>query len=643
MPEVKVAFPAAEEFSATRITDHIWILLRFRALFDHVESPGHHGPNYPSPPPGNEASSTEAVSQWRVQAFLMNAEVRYSFYLCLLQKWVAEGRVEGDGWANSWPLPPWDVALMFYIHMLSPKRFQKDMAAEYPTIWGSRLSFPLARLRQHPLNHEPSQRKWEAMFPNIPYQLFEFEPDRETPHLSTSIKRPLDVRGYKCGSDVCNAKTSTDKYQIIPMAEWSAYRLAKRRPPTCPSCGIAFSSQRAGYNSDFANFCEAVFGQHVFGLWDAPLRQIAFVDRILAETTTRTTGTAAGSTPKATITLSPTQVLAYQARYFKFLGLIKAHQSTTFVPTLDIDLVWHTHQLAPTAYDDYCRTHIGHPVNHDDTIPSTGRSTALDDTKRLWALAYRELYLDPGPAGEGESAAATNETNEERRNSEWRERRIASVRALLPERVAEVEAAVAERERRLAEFDRAGTVEARRTEAEQARQRIRTENTRLDEVRRQYSMLRDSSARAKSAMGGVRPRLRLWRWRWGDPLGKGILSVVPSEAQIKPSPLAGNWDSESRTERYRPVRTWGTTYRSSWRPDRNGGGSFGGLAFGADYYSGSYVGCSGDGWGVSSGGYSGGCGGGGSSGGGCGGGGSSGGGCGGGCGGGGGGGCGGGC
>ncbi|AEO55157.1 hypothetical protein MYCTH_2107828 [Thermothelomyces thermophilus ATCC 42464] len=758
MPEVKVGFPVAEEFSVARITDHVWLLRRFRALFNHVESPGRHDSNYyPEPPPGNEVSSRNAAGQWRVQAFLMNAEVRYSFYLRLLREWVVKDDAdkpdthddssdgdnrEDDGWAASWPLPPWDVALVFYIHMLSPERFRKDMAAEYPPLWHARLSFPLARLRQHPRGHEASQRKWETMFPDIPYRLFEFEPDGETPRLSTSIGRPLDVRGYKCGSDDCTANTRRNRCRIIiPMAEWSAYRLGKRRSPTCPSCRMAFSSQRAGYNSAFARFCEAVFGQHVLGLWDAPLRQMAFVDRILAETTTATattTNTAAGGS-STTITFSPAQVPAWQARYLKFLGLIKAHRSTTFVPTLDIDLVWHTHQLAPAAYDAYCRAHVGHPVNHDDTIPAAGRSTALDDTKRLWTLAYRELYLDPdsgdgdgggggggGPGAQAEeekkkeeSGAAATRNGEGKKGGEWTTtQRMANVRALLLlERVAELETCLADRERRLAAFDGAGTIETRRADAERNRRRRLVEHNRWTRLRDEHSTLAGALRGAKKARDGVRPLLRVGRWwRWyprsrreelarreaavreveararakldeverqrevadeaaeqsrladerlrraeadrvrleveldgrviaaekklvrdcirradqlrGDPLGEGMLSVVPSEAQIRPAPLVGNWDRETTTERAWPVRCWGTrpgagtaasTYHSTWRPDREGGGSFGGLAFGSDVY-GSYEGCGGDGWGGSGGGGDGG-GGGGSSGGGCGGGG----------------------
>ena len=56
------------------------------------------------------------------------------------------------------------------------------------------------------------------------------------------------------------------------------------------------------------------------------------------------------------------------ARYFKFVQLIASHPGKTFVPTMDIDLVWHTHQTDPTSYGAYTKSVLGKILNHDDTI-----------------------------------------------------------------------------------------------------------------------------------------------------------------------------------------------------------------------------------------------------------------------------------
>ncbi|KAK4248981.1 hypothetical protein C7999DRAFT_30512 [Corynascus novoguineensis] len=602
MAETQTEFPVAEESSVTRIADHVWFLRKLRALFAHVELPDTRATAYPTPPPGEEASPEETQRKWRVQAFLMNAEIRYSFYLRLLREWVLKYKPDkssnnnnsndGDGWAEEWPLPPSDVAIMFYIHMLSPKRFQRDMAVEYPELWEANVSFPLARLRQHPRNDEASQHKWEVAFPEVPYELFEFGSDGETPCLSTRIRRALDVHGYKCGSATCVGLTGRNRSQIIPMAEWAAYRLAKRWPP------------------------------HVLGLWDAPLRQTTFVERIPAETATTTTATA----------LDVASVRAYQRRYLNFVGLIQTHPSTTFVPTLDIDLVWHTHQLSPAAYEAYCRSHVRSPVNHEDTIAAPGRSSALKDTKRLWALAYREIFL--GPDSEGglatvRAAVAKNVATLEARRAEKdsreveikrqtalqdKEQKLASelgrARSALDGVRARIRIGVGPIQlwqwyspgRRVEQARRSATVKEVEEKLQAKREKIKEQATIATEARTESEV---SAARYESALK-LRKQLEAELETWtakpktavvrecidradllrGDPFGKGMLSVVPSAAQVMSLPIVGDWKSERRREWSKPIQSWGiyTSNYHQWssRLDPEGGGSFGGLAFGPD-------------------------------------------------------------
>jgi hypothetical protein len=42
-----------------------------------------------------------------------------------------------------------------------------------------------------------------------------------------------------------------------------------------------------------------------------------------------------------------------------FLDLMSSSPVSFFVPTLDIDLVWHTHQLMPTKYQQDCESYVG--------------------------------------------------------------------------------------------------------------------------------------------------------------------------------------------------------------------------------------------------------------------------------------------
>lgn len=47
----------------------------------------------------------------------------------------------------------------------------------------------------------------------------------------------------------------------------------------------------------------------------------------------------------------------------RFLDLMATSPGTFFVPTLDIDLAWHTHQLKGDIYQADCKTYVGRYVD----------------------------------------------------------------------------------------------------------------------------------------------------------------------------------------------------------------------------------------------------------------------------------------
>jgi hypothetical protein len=85
------------------------------------------------------------------------------------------------------------------------------------------------------------------------------------------------------------------------------------------------------------------------------------------------------------------------SRYQKFLQLMKIKNSITgkhipLVPTLDIDLAWHTHQLFPQSYRAWCRENIGRAINHDDTFGRETITDGLRSTSLAWLEEYGEAY-----------------------------------------------------------------------------------------------------------------------------------------------------------------------------------------------------------------------------------------------------------
>jgi hypothetical protein len=64
------------------------------------------------------------------------------------------------------------------------------------------------------------------------------------------------------------------------------------------------------------------------------------------------------------------------------------------VPTLDIDLAWHTHMLSPLHYRQYQLVHYQRVLNHDDTVQATSSMTRQDfvRTAEMWQNLYQEQY-----------------------------------------------------------------------------------------------------------------------------------------------------------------------------------------------------------------------------------------------------------
>ncbi|RDB20076.1 hypothetical protein Hypma_013082 [Hypsizygus marmoreus] len=84
------------------------------------------------------------------------------------------------------------------------------------------------------------------------------------------------------------------------------------------------------------------------------------------------------------------------SRYHAFLDLMAASPMVFLVPTLDIDLVWHTHQLLADQYDWDCLTLVGRYIDHDDKVDENTLSSAFDLTCRAWKNRFGIRYTHCG-------------------------------------------------------------------------------------------------------------------------------------------------------------------------------------------------------------------------------------------------------
>jgi hypothetical protein len=101
------------------------------------------------------------------------------------------------------------------------------------------------------------------------------------------------------------------------------------------------------------------------------------------------------------------------ARYKGFLHLIK-RINYFCVPTYDIDLIWHSHQLHPASYCKDLVAIMGKVLEHDDTDSDRTKGNKLDvgfsETTKQWEKAFGSRYWRAGALyrGDAPSPLTTN-------------------------------------------------------------------------------------------------------------------------------------------------------------------------------------------------------------------------------------------
>ncbi|KAB8360599.1 hypothetical protein FH972_024337 [Carpinus fangiana] len=82
-------------------------------------------------------------------------------------------------------------------------------------------------------------------------------------------------------------------------------------------------------------------------------------------------------------------------KYTRFMTIIAADTSRMAVPTLDVDLAWHTHQLDPGSYYNYTTEKTkGIFVNHDDKVAETALSNGFLRTSEQYQHMFGEPYSE---------------------------------------------------------------------------------------------------------------------------------------------------------------------------------------------------------------------------------------------------------
>ena len=93
---------------------------------------------------------------------------------------------------------------------------------------------------------------------------------------------------------------------------------------------------------------------------------------------------------------SQTTMSRLLVKYNRFFRIMATNPRKVAVPTLDVDLAWHTHQLSPRSYYSYSISHTAGDrfINHDDKIDEDQLSTGFEWTSREYEKNYGEVYSE---------------------------------------------------------------------------------------------------------------------------------------------------------------------------------------------------------------------------------------------------------
>ena len=81
-------------------------------------------------------------------------------------------------------------------------------------------------------------------------------------------------------------------------------------------------------------------------------------------------------------------------KYTRFIGIMASYPREMAVPTLDVDLAWHTAQLTPGAYFRYTMDRAGKFIDHNDKVADVVLRDGFETTSKRYQKLYREVYSE---------------------------------------------------------------------------------------------------------------------------------------------------------------------------------------------------------------------------------------------------------
>ncbi|KAJ3372266.1 hypothetical protein GGF31_002124 [Allomyces arbusculus] len=382
-------------------------------------------------------------------ALLCCSEARYLAFMDALAQAVSKDAsiVENP------PLPPLDVAMFWHSHMLSPIRYVEDMQRRYGRTV-VRINFPLLRLAKTLMGDltdlDTAREFWAAHMPaDQPFDLTPATIDEAK--VTDKVQCPsckneqamtmaeyasfrLHAQAHSCTS--CNAAFTAEHVAVRRFLMVAACAPLARiaGTQTHPKTRMLVGKEHVNMADVAALFDKTTWAKHANALptlstW-SDIQTLVFepvmaaaADKLVLPGNKRRLGMVLHAhrdvttgpwsmdmiravrrqrrfSAKIAKVVSAGLHAVYHhnttalAQYPKFLAaMVATRPKTTFVPTMAIDLAWHTHQLSPMAYTMQTCAIVGHVVNHNDSDDEISEARIATGTKAMPAL-WMDLYSE---------------------------------------------------------------------------------------------------------------------------------------------------------------------------------------------------------------------------------------------------------
>ncbi|KAL2824487.1 hypothetical protein BDW59DRAFT_85330 [Aspergillus cavernicola] len=295
------------------------------------------------------------LAKWPL--YLLLAAVRFLKWV-----WVVEALDEQLTGPNAAiMLPPIDVLMVWHALLLNPRWFESIGFKRLP-----RCPFPWTRVNEA---IDPETHTWPYTLPNtsstaflestlLEADLFKY---LTSPNHSPQFKQTLTKHGlYRSDIKACNLLTA------------SGIKKALSPPNMLGTAEVHFlKTYRLALNAKTSNLAS--------NLVDAVQRQAAFVEKMENHLWIRSPA------------LEGTLTRAVD-RYSKFLKLFRLYPDRMLVPTLDIDLVWHTHQCSPFQYNEAMMKVAGRLIDHNDKLGKNTLNPGFERTADLFRMRFGLVY-----------------------------------------------------------------------------------------------------------------------------------------------------------------------------------------------------------------------------------------------------------